>query len=214
MRVSAAATLPLAAVLVAASGCGMDGPSRVLPGLAHPAASAASGHRMPEGATLHDYNGINLVLPPGWQVGVTDDCLSPPGAEPSPGGDCPHSALRIRPNAVEGGFIDAEGEDLDDPEKWQRPWAACPKAPELTDPIKAESAEITDRGNFFLVSGERVEFSEWTVACTGGAGFRTRAWFVAEAGLEFDVPVLLEDAADGYTEIVRSIDLSRHKTAD
>lgn len=212
MRRPVVAVVLLAVAFLAVPACGVGGPTRVLPGLAHPAASADSGFRLEEGAVLHNYNGINLVLPPDWRVGGTDDCLLPPGAGPGPGGECPHTALRVRPNAARDGFVDAEGTDLDDPEKWQRPWAACPRTPERSGRIRAESAEITERGDFPLVSGERVEFSEWTITCTGGSSFRTRAWLVIGLGVEFDVPVLLEEAADGYGAIVRSADLSRYQS--
>ena len=50
------------------------------------------------------------------------------------------------------------------------------------------------------------------VTCTGGGTFRTRAWYVAEVDLEFDVPAMLDGAAEEYDAIVRSTDLSRYKT--
>jgi len=213
VRTSRAAAFPLAAaVVLAVPGCGFGTPSQVLPGLAHPMASSEEGYHVSDEATLHDYNGINLVLPDGWHVDIADNCLSPPGVGPAPGGSCPIEALRVRPNASDDGLIDPEGADLEDPDKWRRPWASCPQRPNLGGQIRAESAVISEHGTFTLVSGEEAVYSEWTVTCTGGSTFRTRAWYVAEADLEFDVPVLLEQAADEYDAIVRSTDLSRYKT--
>ncbi|MEY9213787.1 hypothetical protein NI17_022975 [Thermobifida halotolerans] len=211
MRTVRAAAFPLAAAVLAVPACGFGAPSQVLPGLAHPMASADSGFHVTDEDTLHDYNGINLVLPAGWHVDIADNCLSPPGVVPGPGGGCPATALRIRPDASADGIIDSGGADLEDPDRWRRPWASCPQDPGVGEQIRAEDAEITEHGEFVLVSGEQAEYSEWTVTCTGGGSFRTRAWYVAEVDLEFDVPVMLDDAADGYDAIVRSTDLSRYK---
>jgi len=213
VRTTRAAAFPLAAAaLLAAPACGFGTPSQVLPGLAHPMASSDEGFHVSDEATLHDYNGINLVLPDGWHVDVADNCLSPPGVPPTPGGSCPSAALRIRPHAAEDGLIDSRGDDLTDPEKWRRPWASCPKGPDSGSQIRAEHAEITEHGRFTLVSGEEARYSEWMVTCTGGGTFRTRAWYVAEVDLEFDVPAMLDGAAEEYDAIVRSTDLSRYKT--
>ncbi|GLU46848.1 hypothetical protein [Nocardiopsis ansamitocini] len=198
------------AVLLPLGGC-VGNPPRNVPGLAHPAAVAETGFRLVGDARLHDYKGVNLVLPPGWTTGGSASCLVPPGADPQPGGECPNSALHIRSNAVQDGIIDAEGADLDDPKKWRRPWAACPGGSPTDGPVRTGNATITDSGGFALVSGEQARFSEWTVPCTDGVSFRTLVWFVAEAGLEFDVPVAQEDAYPGYAAIVHSADLSGYE---
>ena len=100
------------------------------------------------------------------------------GSGAPPGGNCPSEALRIRINASEEGLIDPEGAELTDPDSWRRPWASCPKRPELNARIRAEHSEIVEHGDFLLVSGEETKYSEWLITCTGGGTFRTRAWYV------------------------------------
>lgn len=101
-----AAAFPLAASILAAPACGFGTPSQVMPGLAHPMASSESGFQVSDEATLHNYTGINVVLPDGWHTDIADNCLSPPEVGPAPGGNCPSEALRIRINASEEGLID------------------------------------------------------------------------------------------------------------
>lgn len=211
VRATRAAAFPLAASILAAPACGFGTPSQVMPGLAHPMASSESGFQVSDEATLHNYTGINVVLPDGWHTDIADNCLSPPEVGPAPGGNCPSEALRIRINASEEGLIDPEGAELTDPDSWRRPWASCPKRPELNARIRAEHSEIVEHGDFLLVSGEETKYSEWLITCTGGGAFRTRAWYVPEADLEFDVPVMVEERAEEYDLIVRSADLSRFK---
>lgn len=185
-------------------------PSEPVPGYAQPAASAEGGVRIPEGGSMHNYNGINMVLPRGWRAEAADNCVVPLDAEERSQDGCPANALRIRPDPVLDGLIDRGGDDLDDPDAFRRPYAACRPGPDGGRP-DMESSEVTARGDFALVSGEHVEWAEWTVGCGAGDGFRTLVWFVPEVDLEFDVPRLdLSTPVDNYALVVRSVDLSRY----
>ncbi|MBB4929772.1 hypothetical protein F4561_000592 [Lipingzhangella halophila] len=201
---------PLVLSLALLAAC--SGQTDVMPGIAHPAASASDGYRLEDGDTLHDFNGINVVLPSGWQARVSGDCLTPPGVKVSEtsapqGPSCPTAALRIRIGAAANGYIDSEGEQLDAADGWWRPETKCPSSdgPE-TQPILAQS---TDRGSFTVVSGERVEVGEWSLTCADGARFGSRIWYIPEADLEFGVAAMVDDvSADEYDQVVRSLDLS------
>ncbi|PSK87380.1 hypothetical protein CLV63_13235 [Murinocardiopsis flavida] len=205
-RFAGGALVLLCAALTACS----IAPTEPVPGYAQPAASAEGGVRIPDGGSMHNYNGINMVLPRGWRAEAADNCVAPRGSARPAGEGCAPNALRIRPDPVLDGLIDRDGSDLDDPDAYRRPYAACRADSGGTRP-KVTSSEVTGRGEFTLVSGEQVDWAEWTVACRGGDGFRTLVWFIPESDLEFDVPRLeLSTPVDDYDLVVRSVDLSRY----
>ncbi|WP_046468927.1 hypothetical protein [Allosalinactinospora lopnorensis] len=204
--------VPLLAVLAACSG-----QTEVVPGIAHPAASASDGYPLYEGDDLHAFNDMSLVLPSGWQAQVSGACLAPPGEEASEASDpqdpsCPPAALRIRPEAARSGHIDPQGRSLDAADGWRRPETSCrTSGGGLEQEAEPVAVEPVERDRFTVVSGERVEVGEWMLTCADGTRFGTRIWYAPEVDVEFGVAAMADDVPrEDYERVVRSLDFSRY----